>query len=435
MPWFRPRVNADAIVDYSAFQYTLGEHTFFDGVKRLLPGHRVTISLQHSQEPRQEKYWSLRFDDEEVRHLPDESFYELIRGVLTDSVEAHSPADVAVGSYLSGGLDSSIVAILAARRQAEPLDTFSVAFRQRGFDESPYARSVSRHIGSIHRTTYAASEDLPGILPRLIYHMDEPAAGPGLFPQYIVSKTASEHVKVVLSGLGGDEVAGGYVRYYAALWDSAWRDAVHNKNSAERPGLASLSKNLHQLAGYEGLLQPFLAGGIFESDAHRYFRLVCRAEPREFLNPDFLHSTDRDPFEVFKETFDRPRTTSYLNRMLYFDGQGMLPALLQVEDRVSMAVSIESRVPLLEPQTGGALHYSAAGTESARWGTSVTTSALSGLLAAIRRRDAPRQDGLAGSDGGLGTRLDSRFHCRHSWKRASEAAGGSAPSDFAQNRS
>ena len=117
---------------------------------------------------------------------------------------------------------------------------------------------------------------------------------------------------------------------------------------AERPGLASLSKNLHQLAGYEGLLQPFLAGGIFESDAHRYFRLVCRAEPREFLNPDFLHSTDRDPFEVFKETFDRPRTTSYLNRMLYFDGQGMLPALLQVEDRVSMAVSIESRVPLLD---------------------------------------------------------------------------------------
>lgn len=347
LPWYRAEVNPAALVDYTALQHTLGDHTFFRNVYRLPPGHRLTLRLGDRSLPRSEEYWHLSLDDAEVEHdRGEESFREEVRHVISDAVRLHVRSDVAVGSHLSGGLDSSTVATLAAAHLPRRLRTFSGGFDVAGFDESRYALSVADHIGSEHLTTYPRPAELAEHLPGLVRLMDEPAAGPGLFPQYMVSRLAAPHVKVVLSGLGGDEVAGGYVRYFAAAVDRALRGAVHGTGDAG--ALVELSGQLGQLRGYEGMLGALWSSGPFASDAHRYYHLVRRSDPRAVLEREFLDHARRDPFEPFAEIFNRPKTDSCLNRMLYADSQGSLPALLHVEDRVSMAVSIESRVPLLD---------------------------------------------------------------------------------------
>jgi asparagine synthase (glutamine-hydrolysing) len=190
------------------------------------------------------------------------------------------------------------------------------------------------------------------MLPKLIWHLDEPVAGPGVFPQYIVSKLASEHVKVVLGGQGGDEIFGGYARYLLAYLEQAIKGAIFENNEEQEHivSLQSIIPNLPYLRSYMPMIKGFWKAEVFEPMDRRYFRLINRMGSSEcFLTSAFMAEYhEHEMFEKFSEIFNNPVTLSYYNKMTHFDMVASLPGLLQVEDRVSMAVSIESRVPLLD---------------------------------------------------------------------------------------
>jgi asparagine synthase (glutamine-hydrolysing) len=220
------------------------------------------------------------------------------------------------------------------------------------YDESYYARLMAKEIDGVYHEVVPTAKQFADTLPSLIYSLDEPLAGPGLFPQFCVSQLASEHVKVVLGGQGGDEIFGGYARYLVGYLEQAIKGAIFETKEEGRHlvTLESIIPQLPLLKQYEPLLKNFLSKGMFEDMDARYFHLIDRSQSLETLiTSELQDSFDREElFSSFQEIFNHPDTKSYINKMTHFDQKTLLPALLQIEDRVSMAVSLESRVPLLD---------------------------------------------------------------------------------------
>jgi len=345
------RLDQTALEDYLTLQYVLGERTLFDGIRKLEPAHYQVVDLA-THAARTVRYWEPDYSPDlsatgepEIRHL---------RQLIEASVARQMRSDVPVGAYLSGGLDSSLVTGVAARCFPGRLTTFTGAFREGPeFDESGHALAVARHVDARAELTYPTERDWIDLLPKLVYHMDEPAAGPGLFPQYMVSAHARRHVKVVLGGQGGDEIFAGYARYLIGALEEALASSIAGAPRA--PGalsLAELEQGLGTLKPYLPLLRRAWTSGVDAAPHERYFRLVNRLDASiAFLSPDLRDRLTRSGVrERFREVFERPAGCTHLKRMLHFDLVTSLPALLQVEDRVSMAVSLESRVPLLDPR-------------------------------------------------------------------------------------
>ena len=220
------------------------------------------------------------------------------------------------------------------------------------YDESAYARALSADAGGNYNEVVPAAEDFANDLPDLIYALDEPLAGPGLFPQFATSKLASEHVTVVLGGQGGDEIFGGYARYLVGYLEQALKGAIleTQEEGKHLVTLESIVPNLALLKEYTPLLRHFWSRGLFDEMDARYFHLIDRSQGiHHLLHPEAREGFNREElFADFQSIFNHPDTQSYINKMTHFDQKTLLPALLQIEDRVSMSVSIESRVPLLD---------------------------------------------------------------------------------------
>ncbi len=339
-----------AIRQYLTFQYVLGEDTMFRGVKKVLPGEYYLVDLATGRQ-RAVRYWEPHFH---VDTAHSEAWFTAeLRRLLEDAVRLQLRSDVPVGAYLSGGLDSSLVTLLAARHGADGMPVFTGRFDEGAeFDESAFAWLVAEAAGARLHLVTPTEQQFVDELPRLLYHMDEPVAGPGLFPQAMVSREAARHVKVVLGGQGGDEIFGGYTRYLIAYFEQAIKGAVYetNEEAEHIVSFASILPNLPALRQYAPLLQQFWRSGVFEDMDRRYFRLVDRSGGAvSLLSDGFRASYDpEEQFLRFQQVFNHPDTRSYYNKMTHYDMVTNLPALLQVEDRVTMMSSLESRVPLLD---------------------------------------------------------------------------------------
>jgi asparagine synthase (glutamine-hydrolysing) len=349
-PGVSAEANAAAIEDYLTFQFILGDATLFRGVRKVLPGHYQVIDLG-TLETRTVKYWEPTFRID--LHHTEEYFVEEIRRLLNDAVRLQMRSDVPVGAYLSGGMDSSIVSMLAAPHVGRRIKTFSGAFREGPeFNELEYAREVGRTIGAEMFEVFPSETEFVDMMPRIVHHMDEPVAGPGVFPQFVVSALAAREVKVALGGQGGDEIFGGYARYLVAYFEQALKGAIYETTEEQEHivSLKSIVPNLPSLRQYAPMLQQFWADDLFEPMDRRYFRLIDRSGGAlSLMSPAFRETySPAAVFGRFQDVFNHPDTQSYYNKMTHFDLVTGLPALLQVEDRASMASSLESRVPLLD---------------------------------------------------------------------------------------
>ena len=346
---FLPKIETDleGLRDYLTFQFCLDGNTLFEGVRELPPGHWLALRDRNIQINR---YWDVYYRLDFGRS--GGSFEEELRELMADSVRVHLRADVPVGAYLSGGIDSSIVASLAADERPNELLAFNGHFPLGpAYDESRYARELSDAKGIELHELEITEADFEDQLRRVIYHLDYPVAGPGAFPQFMVSAMARKHRKVVLGGQGGDELFGGYARYLIAYFEQCLKAAIdgtmHDGNFVVT--YESILPNLTALQEYKPMLKDFWRDGLFESMDRRYFRLITRADHlRDVVRWDILG--DYSPYETFRSIFQANNLEgeSYFDRMTHFDFKTLLPALLQVEDRMSMAHGLESRLPFLD---------------------------------------------------------------------------------------
>ena len=333
-----PRLDLQALDHYLAFLYTPPDASIFAGVRRLPPGHYLRWRLGRIDV---RPYW---------RIAPDETFagseaeaVEALRGVLQDSVRSHMVSDVPLGAFLSGGVDSSAIVGMMAQASSRPVKTFSIGFDDPEFDELDHARTVARHFGTDHHECVVRPDGL-GILDDLIGHFDEPFADSSAIPTWYVSEVARRHVTVVLSGDGGDELFGGYDRYLPHPRVAAFdRLAV--------PGARTAA----------GLLWPVLPHGtrgknflrhVARGPEGRYLDslVMFKADEREALySGDIRAAVVTDAEARLSEHFDRFDRLPHESRMMRFDFETYLPEdVLTKVDRMSMAHSIETRVPLLD---------------------------------------------------------------------------------------
>lgn len=338
------RLNYNALPDQLANHGTSGEETLFEGVKRLLPGHTLSWS---DGRIRIEKYWDVSFEPKHAARS-DRQFVEEWRELFKESVKLRLMADVPLGMFLSGGIDSSAICAMMAEMVAEPIKTFSVGFKEREANEFEYARIVSKAFGTEHHEITITPEQFFAELPNLIWHEDEPLGFIASVPLYFVSKLAQKHVKVVLTGEGSDEMLGGYGRYRKALTLLEYG----RKYEAIAPDFLRrvVKNNVGALPLGGKLTRTFLARSAdIESLYFDNFAVFSRAQQKDLLSAETKAKIgSNDPFAQLHSRLEETDAQNTLDKLLYADTKTYLHELLMKQDQMSMAASIESRVPFLD---------------------------------------------------------------------------------------
>ena len=341
--------NDRAIPELLSTRYLSGAETLFRGIYRLLPGHILTFENGVATT---REWWDVPTGKPSpaVGRLSDEAAVSAFRERLEDAVRTRLMADVPLGMFLSGGLDSSAIAAIMAGMIDRPLETFSVAFKESAFSELDYARQVATAINANSHEVVIDDADFFGALPRLVWHEDEPIAHPSSVPLYFVSKLAGEHVKVVLTGEGSDELLAGYAKYPKAL--ANWRAAAYWHVAPEpiRDFIANtvvprMPARVARYAKRSFLAMPRTPEAMFFEN----FAAVGLRRQATLLDPRLARFATADAYRASRAYFDRPngRSTT-LDRLLYTDLKTYLVELLMKQDQMSMAASIESRVPFLD---------------------------------------------------------------------------------------
>jgi asparagine synthase (glutamine-hydrolysing) len=350
-----PGANAEfqrsILTEFLAFGYVSSDETFYRGVRKLMPGHWLEIG--ESGKLRIEQYWDLPQAPAEEPH--DERYYvETYREMLEGAVQSHLMSDVPLGVFLSGGLDSSAVAALMTKIRREPIETFSVGYREAKYSELPYARTVAQHLNSAHHEVLVSREDFFGALPKLIWHEDEPIAWPSSVSLYFVARLARERVKVVLTGEGSDETLAGYSRYAFTLknlaFDRVYRGVVpHRVRRGVREAIAT--SGWIAASARRKLSHTFL-GRNGESWASFYFDNFFSAfgekDQTELLTDEFQSEIAAGSAYENVLGYWEKSSGKLMQRLLYTDIKTYLVELLMKQDNMSMAASIESRVPFLD---------------------------------------------------------------------------------------
>lgn len=336
--------NAAVLPDFLANRYLAGSQTFFTGIHKLLPAHTLLWTAREGF--RQRHYWQPPRTREDG-HSTARDYVAQIKSTLQDAVRSHLVADVPVGLFLSGGLDSTALAGLMAPMLDAPIKTFSVGFREASANELAYARIAAKAVGSEHRELEVSAEQFFAALPHLIWHEDEPLAFTSSVPLHLLSTLAAEHVKVVLTGEGADELFIGYdYRYRLTAFNQRWGRRFERVSSAGgRARIAALIPRLPApLRRY--VERTFVTLGVEPRELFCENFSVFRAEHRALV----LHSADQQGVDPHRRTLDffAAAGDDIIQCMSHADLQTYLVELLMKQDQMSMSASLESRVPFLD---------------------------------------------------------------------------------------
>ena len=347
-------LDSAAIADYIRLGYIPFENTPYRNVRRLLPGHYLLID-EHQFHLR--RWWDLA-EPQDNSPMTSEQLERTIEAAFDDAVRLRMRSDVPVASFLSGGLDSSLVTVTAQQQSGIPINTFTLAFEHTEFDEAPYATAVAQHARTDHRELRAGPQDAIDLLPRLVWHLDEPMGDSSIIPNYLISRFAAKYVKVCLSGLGGDELFGGYSRYL---------DAGPGRIRTLFQHFPFLARQLAPQVGrwnYAWSEELRLAG-----DHSREWRAYMQRF--EISNPGLMRQlgvpADGRAEETFAALWHRFPGNDLISQRQFVDQHTYLPeTILMLTDRMAMANSLEVRTPFLDyrlvrlaQRIGGALKQNA----------------------------------------------------------------------------
>lgn len=367
-PAFKPEINRDALTQLLRYSYIPAPYSIYRNIQKLMPGHFLQIpllgDLTQAKDIKSAAYWSL---NNVVEHglanpfigSPEEAI-DILSSQLSASIADQMLSDVPLGAFLSGGIDSSTVVALMQAQSSRPVRTFTIGFDEGGYDEAVHAKAVAKHIGTDHTELYVRPDDALAVIPRLPGMYCEPFADSSQIPTFLVSQMAKQQVTVALSGDGGDELFGGYNRYLASrkVWGPvqglpfmlrhatagllrALPPATWNKIFETTKPL--LPKRLH--LSMPGEKARKLADVLSLSDGHAYYHQLCS----HWNDPTSVVVGATEPQTLVTNSTAWPKTDSLEHAMMAMDAQTfMTDDVLAKVDRAAMAVSLETRVPMLD---------------------------------------------------------------------------------------
>lgn len=353
-PAFAAEIDRDALALYMRHNCIGGEYSIYAGISKLLPGHYLTVSVK-SREPIVKAWWStinvVAHGALNPFNGTPEHAVDTLDTLLGNAIGQQMVADVPLGAFLSGGVDSSTIAALMQAQSSKPIRTFSIGFHEAGFNEAAHAKAVARHLGTDHTELYVTSHDALRVIPNLPSIYSEPFADSSQIPTFLVSQLARQHVAVSLSGDGGDELFGGYTRYEmtAKFWNklahipSSWRQLVANIITVAPPNVWDKLGGLLSLTRFGEKL--YKGAGVLGSPTidDLYSRLVS-----DWSNPNNVVLGAREP-ALLSEATKTLAGLGGVERMMAFDTLSYLPDDILVKvDRAAMGVSLETRVPFLD---------------------------------------------------------------------------------------
>jgi asparagine synthase (glutamine-hydrolysing) len=343
-PHVEARPDLDGLNNFLSLKYVPAPHTMFMGIDALPPGYRMVCDANGV---RKERYWDVSFAHIDHSRHTEEEFIEELERILRDAVRLHLRADVPFGAFVSGGIDSSTIVALMSQIMNQPVKTFTVGYSGRGaeFSELPYASMVSDKYQTEHYEVMLGAEEFVELMPKIVWHLDQPIADQAAVANYVVARKAREHVKMVLTGEGGDELFAGYARYvgeqFSPMFQYVPKPMKHliMHGSQLLPGLRRQKLALYALcqddefarfSNWFPLFNPHLKDELLSSD----------------IKAQLKGHNANDIFAMHLAATDAHHP---LNRMLYVDTKLWLPDdLLARGDKTSMAASIEARLPLLD---------------------------------------------------------------------------------------
>jgi asparagine synthase (glutamine-hydrolysing) len=355
-PGWTPEVDRNALAAYLRHNYVPAPHSIYRGMAKLEPGH--ILEFAPDRPPRELAFWSL--DDvirqrEPLRQVSDEEATGRLENLLMDAVGRRMIADVPLGAFLSGGIDSSTVAALMQAQSERPVSTFSIGFAETHYDEARHAKEVARHLGTDHTELYVEPRDALDVIPKLPIIFDEPFADSSQIPTFLVSQMTRRHVTVALSGDGGDELFAGYNRYLLAA--GIWRRTRHLPAGLRRAVAAAIRclppRSWTWLSmNFPESRRPRLAGDklhkladVLANDPDELYRRLVS----HWKEPQELAIGAIEPMGPASDAGVAGLVPDFMERMQYLDTTTYLPDDILVKvDRASMAVSLEARVPLLD---------------------------------------------------------------------------------------
>ena len=362
-PAFKNEIDRSALSQYMRYSYVPGPYSIYNGISKLKPGNLLTVS-SGNKEPTVSEYWSAKEVINAGLHQPykgntDEAITSL-HDLLIDAVGQQMVADVPLGAFLSGGVDSSVVVALMQIQSNRPVRTFSVGFHEALYNEAPYAKAVAKHLGTDHTEFYLGSQDLLGAIPRLGHLYDEPFADSSQIPTFLISAMARQHVTVVLTGDAGDELFGGYNRY--TITKSMWRtlSCLPVKIRFQLAGICTRisPEKWNSFFSYVQQLLPSGRGLVnWGEKIHKSSEVLAANSISELYTGLVSHWTDpalivnshSESETTITDLFKYFTPCNDIEKMMAIDLLTYLPDdVLAKVDRAAMGVSLETRVPFLD---------------------------------------------------------------------------------------